>query len=97
MPITLWIGGLPMSNYYGNEGLNNSDVDDHLVFSILVTIFCCLPFGIPAIVFSALAKGKKEAGDYAGAKRDADKAQNWCIAAVIAGILGILISIFSRY
>mgnify|MGYP002408740888 CR=1 FL=1 len=27
-----------------------NEFQDHLVSSILVTIFCCLPFGIPAIV-----------------------------------------------
>jgi uncharacterized membrane protein YvbJ len=29
------------------------DVPNYLVFAILVTILCCLPAGIPAIVYAA--------------------------------------------
>jgi hypothetical protein len=35
--------------------------------SILVTIFCCLPFGIVGIVFASHLNAKYDAGDYAGA------------------------------
>ena len=38
-----------------------------LVESILVTIFCCLPFGIAGIVFASQVNGKFASGDYAGA------------------------------
>lgn len=81
------IGGFVM------PGLNGDDrrVPDYLAVSILVTIFCCLPFGIPAIVYSAMAKSKKEAGDFDGAQKDAKQAGNWCVAACIAGIITILI------
>ena len=34
------------------------NVETYLVGSILVTIFCCAPFGIPAIVYSAIAERK---------------------------------------
>jgi hypothetical protein len=39
----------------------------YLVTSILVTLFCCLPLGIAAIVFSAQVDSKHARGDYAGA------------------------------
>ncbi|HEV3250305.1 MAG TPA: CD225/dispanin family protein, partial [Puia sp.] len=38
-----------------------------LVESILVTLFCCLPFGIAGIVFAAQVSSKWASGDYAGA------------------------------
>ena len=79
-----------MSDFYGD---GPHYVPDYLVPSILVTIFCCLPFGIPAIVFSATAKGKLESGDYAGAQRDAEKAKNWCVASFVTGIILVLISL----
>lgn len=49
----------------------------HLVFSILVTLFCCQIFGIVAIVYSAIATGKNSAGDYAGARQAAGTAKVW--------------------
>lgn len=85
-----------MHENYNNANYPGEDQEDYLVHSILVTIFCCLPLGIPAIVYAALAKGKKEAGDYAGARRDADSARSWCIAAFVVGIIGIIISLAAR-
>jgi hypothetical protein len=41
--------------------------NNHLVTSILVTLFCCLPLGIAAIVCSAQVDSKHARGDYAGA------------------------------
>ena len=53
-------------------------VPNHLVFSILVTIFCCVPFGIVSIVYAAQVNGKLAAGDYAGAVDASNKAKTWC-------------------
>jgi len=54
------------------------DVPNYLVQSILVTIFCCLPFGIPAIVFAAQVNGKLAAGDRMGALESSRKAKMRC-------------------
>jgi len=48
-----------------------------LVESILVTIFCCLPFGIAGIVNAVAINGKYDAGDYAGALRSSKQAGKW--------------------
>ena len=52
-------------------------VSNYLVQAILVTIFCCLPFGIVAIVFAAQVNGKLAAGDYAGAVQTSNQAKMW--------------------
>ena len=39
-------------------------IPNYLVHAILVTIFCCLPFGIVAIVYAAQVDGKAAVGDY---------------------------------
>ena len=54
-------GGAPPPNY--------------LVWAILTTIFCCLPFGIVSIVFAAQVNGKYAGGDYAGAARLVEQGQ----------------------
>ena len=52
-------------------------VENYLVPAILVTIFCCVPFGIVSIVFAAQVNGKLEAGDIDGARRASASAKMW--------------------
>jgi hypothetical protein len=61
-------------------------VPNYLAQAILVTIFCCVPFGIPAIVFAAQVNGKLAAGDYTGALEASKKAKLWCWIALAAGL-----------
>ena len=53
-------------------------VPNYLVPAILVTIFCCWPFGIPAIVYAAQVNGKLAIGDVAGALASSKNAKMWC-------------------
>jgi hypothetical protein len=65
----------------GHQPVARYDADKaptYLVYSILVTIFCCQIFGIIAIVFSAIAMGKNSSGDYPGAYEAAKTAKLWC-------------------
>ena len=59
---------------------------NYLVFAILVTVLCCLPAGIPAIVYAAQVNGKLQAGDVAGAQAASKNAKMWCWIALGAGI-----------
>jgi hypothetical protein len=51
--------------------------DSFLVWSILCTIFCCLPFGIAAIVNSSRVDSRWHVGDYEGSRRAASNARTW--------------------
>src|SRR5580692_11900120 len=53
-------------------------VQNYLVFAILATVLCCLPAGIPAIVYAAQVNGKLALGDIAGAQKASDNAKMWC-------------------
>jgi hypothetical protein len=71
--------------------------NNYLVFSILVTLFCCLPFGIVAIVKSSQVSGLWAQGRYAEAQASADAAKKWVIWSLVAGVVvaiiyGILIA-----
>jgi len=61
--------------------------ESNLVWAILVTIFCCLPFGIVAIVYAAQVDAMLNSGDYEGACESSEKARNWCIASMVCGII----------
>jgi hypothetical protein len=64
-------------------------VQNYLVFAILATVFCCLPAGIPAIVYAAQVNTKLQAGDVAGAQAASNNAKLWCMIAAGLG-LGIV-------
>ena len=48
-----------------------------LAESILVTLLCCLPFGIAGIVNAAQVSSKFSAGDYDGSLRASEEAAKW--------------------
>ena len=63
----------------------------YLALSILATIFCCLPFGIPAIVFAAKVDSHWNAGRYLEAEDASRKAKTWMLVSFIIGLVGVLI------
>jgi hypothetical protein len=65
------------------------NIPNYLVQSILVTLLCCLPFGIPAIVYAAQVNGKIQAGDTKGALASSKNAKLWCWISFGLGILAI--------
>jgi predicted secreted protein len=68
---------------------------NYLVWSILTTIFCCLPLGIVSIVFAAQVNGKWAMGDVAGAEDSSRKARQFAIWSVVAAaIIGVLYIVF---
>jgi len=87
----------PGVNYSGQP------IPNYLWQSIAVTICCCLPFGIPAIVYAAKADTLKAQGDLQGALAASKSAKTWVrvsifswlaivvfyiLVAVIAGVSG---------
>ena len=74
---------------------SSEHVPSHLAPAILVTLLCCLPFGIVAIVFAAQVNGKLQAGDYEGALRASNNAKTWCWVSFGAGLVIVLFGIIS--
>lgn len=65
-----------------------------LVESILVTLFCCLPFGIAGIVNAARVESRFYGGDKEGAVRSSKEAGRWTTVGFWVGIAGSLLYIF---
>jgi uncharacterized membrane protein YvbJ len=65
-------------------------VPNYLVWAILVTLFCCLPFGIVAIVFAAQVNSKFAVGDYQGALDSSRKAKMWSWISFGLGLAAII-------
>ncbi|MFJ7332726.1 CD225/dispanin family protein [Streptomyces sp. NPDC101110] len=63
----------------------------YMVGAILVTLFCFLPTGIAAIVFSSQVSAKTNAGDIAGAAEASRKARLWVIVSLAAGVFAWIV------
>lgn len=66
--------------------------DTYLVWSLLVTVFCCLPFGIVAIVKSSNVTSAYDRGNYDLAMSESKSAKTWIIVSVILGLVTCAVS-----
>jgi hypothetical protein len=64
-----------------------------LVESILVTLFCCLPFGIVGIINAAKVNSEWAAGNFDGAEKASKEAAKWTKLGFFIG-LGIVVLYF---
>ena len=80
-----------MEEQYMNDNerrdMTNQCPNDLLVWSILGTIFCCLPTGIVAIVYSSRVNSLWNAGCHAEAHESARKAKTWNIVGLVVGLV----------
>jgi len=67
----------------------SASVPNYLVLAI-ISLFCCTPLGIVAIIFAAQVNGKVAAGDIAGATDSSKKAKMFSYIAIGLGLAGIL-------
>lgn len=62
-----------------------------LAESILVTIFCCIPFGIVGIVKASSVSSRFAVGDFAGARKASADAKKWVTIGLVCGIIWLVL------
>ena len=67
--------------------MENIQPKNYLLESILVTLFCCLPFGIVGIVYASQVNTKFSLNDYEGAKQASKEAGKWVKWGFISGLI----------
>jgi len=77
--------GVPPSGV--KPDLHGAKPSNYLVSAILATLFCCLPFGVVAIVYAAQVDSKWNAGDHAGAQEASGKAKLWSNVSALTGVV----------
>lgn len=65
--------------------------DNYLVWAILVTVLCCLPFGVASIIYSVKVGSLYAQGDYNGAVDASQKAKKFAMIGGIGGLVFIII------
>lgn len=63
----------------------------NLVWAILTTVLCCLPFGVVAIVYAARVESTFYAGNYDLARKYSKQAATWAIVSASAGFVFALL------
>ena len=61
-------------------------IPNYLWQAIVCTVCCCIPLGIPAIVYAAQVNTKVAQGDLVGARNSSKNAKMWCWIAFGLGI-----------
>ena len=82
-------GGVPQPGQVPGAPVAHAPIPNYLAQSILVTVLCCMPFGIPAIIFSSKVDGMVARGDIAGALEASKKAKTWSWVSFGCGIAAI--------
>lgn len=81
-------GSMPNMGTAPGIGGNVPMPKTYLTESILVTIFCCLPFGIVSIVNAAAVSSAWASGNYALAQSKSQAAKKWALVSLIVGLVG---------
>lgn len=66
--------------------------DNMLIWAILSTALCCLPFGIVSIVYSSKVDTLWASGDFPGAEDAAKKAKMWALIGASIGLFVFIIT-----
>ena len=77
----------PRSQVSAGPSQMGRDQPTYLWQAIVVTLLCCLPLGIPAIVFASQAGSHKQRGDHEMAAQAAARARTWCWWSFGAGLV----------
>jgi len=59
----------------------------YLAWAIIVTILCCIPLGVVAIIYASQVNSYIKRGDMARARRASDRAQGWIVATIVLGLV----------
>lgn len=69
----------------------SQQIPNYLPWAIVVTLCCCIPGGIVAIVYSTQATAHAKRGDWDAARAAAEKAKLWLIWSAVLGAIASLV------
>jgi Interferon-induced transmembrane protein/zinc-ribbon domain len=69
------------------QGAGGPQIPNYLWQSIVVTLCCCLPFGVVGIVYAVQVNNKLAMGDHPGAAEASKNAKMWTLIGLAVGLL----------
>lgn len=72
------------------DNQNLQKPNSNLIWAILTTLFCCLPFGIVAVFKAAQVDSHWYSGRYQDAYKTSKSATRWVLAAALTGLAIII-------
>ncbi len=81
---------------YGSQPQRPAMPATYLVWAILATLLCCMPFGIVSIVKASQVSSLYYQGNYAEARAASRAARNWAIASAVSSgaIVLVYVAVF---
>ncbi len=80
----------PPPGYPQPMGMPPAKPNNYLVWSILTTLFCCLPLGIVAIISSTKVDSLYTSGQYVEANAAAASAKKWNLWGLGLALVGVV-------
>ena len=65
--------------------------DNNMIWGILCTVFCCIPFGVYSIILASKVNNLYNSGNYDEAQKTADDAKKWAIIGAAVGLVSIVL------
>ncbi len=65
--------------------------DNNMIWGILCTVLCCIPFGVYSIILASKVNGLYNSGYYDEAQKKADEAKKWAIIGAAVGLVSIIL------
>ncbi len=81
----------PAGSVIPGAGRPAQAVSNYLVWSILTTVFCCLPGGIVAIIYSSKVNTALALGNYGAALEASKKAKMWNLIGLVVGVVSTVV------
>ena len=78
-------------NYNGTRPQLNT----WLIPAILVTVLCCMPFGLVSVIFATKANNALNTGNYQQAQIDSERAKIWFFVALVLGFISTVLYVLA--
>jgi len=83
--------GQYQQSYQSQHHYSTDKPDNNMIWGILCTVFCCIPFGVYSIILASKVNNLYNSGNYDEAQKTADDAKKWAMIGAAVGLVSIIL------